>query len=297
MAPYISAKRQIKKTGHIVLADAVLLLARNEFGQDWPGKELKKFVPFYTMTKPRRKEKIFARQWLDRTKSKFRFYYEELNVPSELVDRLLSVRKILRRKLKFLIQQVVDEQHTGMEPLGPIGQDNAPIGTILRNRRNSAFCTSYILLQDKDGKVKPALLNFNAATIKNLKPKAPRAWANRAGRGMSESETERWNAAIHRFIKIANRFDFEKAGLKFAKSELAPALARRANIPLLLPSDDISTDPVKRKIVLSSLHALLKKSELLKPFLNAGGRPDKHFEKEKLKLISEFLWQLTEVKE
>ena len=64
MAPYISAKRQIKKTGHIILADAVLLIARNEFGQDWPGKELKKFVPFYTKTKPRTKEKIFVRDSL-----------------------------------------------------------------------------------------------------------------------------------------------------------------------------------------------------------------------------------------
>ena len=114
---------------------------------------------------------------------------------------------------------------------------------------------------------------------------------------MSESETERWNAAIHRFIKIANRFDFKNAGRKFAKSELAPALAKRANIPLLLPSDDISPDPGKRKIVLSSLHALLKNSELLKPFLNAGGRPDKHLEKERLKLISIFLEQDAEIKQ
>ena len=48
------------------------------------------------------------------------------------MERLFAVRKILRGKLKFLVQQVLDERDVGMEHLGKPGEDNGPIGTILK---------------------------------------------------------------------------------------------------------------------------------------------------------------------
>jgi len=267
-----------QKSGNITLLEALLLLAQKERGPDWPGNDLRKYLPLYPIDKVKGYKSELAYQFVKYTISsdsgtlKFNFTTRMVSVAHK--RKLHEVVNVLLKQMTFLISKIGRSEIVGtLYPnRNEIIKLDRKMEHVLKSQKRGAFCTNKLLI-DIHGVTVPAQIKFETKKILQLSRTNRREnFGNQYGTKLTGVWKDRLDSLVKQIVRIVEELPADQRP-RFSRNYLAKNLADIAQIQLR--KKDTSIEQAPNVVAVVTVENYLVRKPELRELISEGGRPKK----------------------
>ena len=268
------------KDGFISVSDAVLIRAKRRHGDAIFPDGLEQVLPFYVKTIRRKGVSIVSvrRNYFEREKDGYGFYYEEIELPVSLVAVAHAAWPHIRDALHELIKLVLDSKIVGrLEPLSDPAQElDSESGVVFRSQRVTALTSSMMWFGQRGGKRQLAVILFPKEAVTTVQsPDEGTPFVNGVGRQIKPTELQRLSDTAELLCSFANE---KKAGHQIPKIDedlLVRIVASAADVPISKAKYQTSADGNSKPVAFETVVKFVREHSGLSIFRRARGRPSK----------------------